>query len=66
MLVECHVVVANKVVAFLASAFGCGAIAPLFPGQHRLTDVNATVVNDISFYNSVAVGLHNFSERPPQ
>ena len=66
MLVEGHVIVANKVVALLSRAFGSGAIAPLFPRQHRLTDVYPAVVNDVCLHNAVAVGLHNLGQRPSE
>ena len=66
MLVEGHVIVANKVVALLSRAFGSSTIAPLFPRQHRLTDVNPAVVNDVCLHNAVAVGLHYLRQRPSE
>ena len=66
MLVEGHVIVANEVVAFLSRALGSCAIAPLFPCQHRLTDMYSAVVNDVCLHHTVAVGLHNLSQRPSE
>ena len=66
MLVECHVIVANKMVALLAAALGCFAVAPLEPGKHRLADVDATVVDDIGLYDAVAVGLGNLCHSPAE
>ena len=60
VLVKGYIVVANEVVALLAAGFGCFAIAPLLPCQHRLADVYAAVVHNVCLHHAVAVGLHNF------
>ena len=62
VLVEGYIVVADEVVALLAGSFWSFAIAPLEPSEHRLTDVNATVVNDVCLDYLVAVGLHDLSQ----
>ncbi len=54
MAVKQHVEVAYKVVSFLAGAFWCCAIAPLFPCKHGFADVDAAVINDIGAHNIVA------------
>ena len=64
VLVEGHVVVAYQVVALLARAFRRLTVAPLQPGEHRLADVDTTVVDDVGLHHAVAVGLHNLSQRP--
>ena len=66
MLVEGYIVVADEVVALLAGSFRSFAIAPLEPGEHRLTDVDTTVVNDVCLDYLVAVSLHNLSQRPAE
>ena len=43
-------------------SFRSFAIAPLEPGEHRLTDVDTTVVHDVCLDHLVAVGLHNLSQ----
>ena len=62
VLVEGYIVVADEVVALLAGSFRSFAIAPLEPSEHRLTDVNTTVVNDVCLDYLVAVGFHNLSQ----
>ena len=64
MLVEGHVVVADEVVALLSCSFGCLAIAPFQPGQHRFTDVDTTVVHNVGLHHTVAVGSLNLGQRP--
>ena len=66
VLVEEHIEVANQVVALLASALGSGAIAPLEPREHRLADVDATVVDDIGLHHLVATGFHNLCQTESQ
>ena len=46
-------------VALLARRFRCRAVTPLLPGEHRLTNMDATVVHDIGLDYLVAVGLQN-------
>ena len=60
VLVEGYIVVADEVV--LAGSFRSFAIAPLEPGEHRLTDVDTTVVNDVCLDYLVAVSLHNLGQ----
>ena len=62
MLVEGHVIVANQVITLLARALRRLAIAPLQPGQHRLADVDTTIVHDIGLHHLVAISLHNLSQ----
>ena len=62
VLVEGYIVVADEVVALLAGSLRSFAIAPLEPGEHRLTDVDTTVVNDVCLDYLVAVSLHNLSQ----
>ena len=64
MLVESHVVVADEVVALLAARLGSLTITPLQPGQHRLTDMDTTVIHDIGLHHLVAIGLHDLCQRP--
>ena len=45
-------------VAFLAAGLRRFAIAILQPCQHRLADVNATVVDDVRLNHLIAVSLH--------
>ena len=62
VLVEGYIVVADEVVALLAGSLRSFAIAPLEPGEHRFTDVDTTVVNDVCLDNLVAVGLHDLGQ----
>ena len=62
VLVEGYIVVADEVVALLAGSFRSFAIAPLEPGEHRLTDVDTTVVHDVCLDYLVAVSLHNLGQ----
>ena len=66
VLVEQHVVVANEVVALLATRLRRLAVTPLQPCQHRLADVYATVVDDVRLHHAVAIGLHDFGQAPTQ
>ena len=66
MTVECHVEITYQVVAFLAGLFGCYTVSPLQPRQHRLANMNASVVNDVRFNHLVTVGFHDFCQRPAQ
>ena len=66
VLIEEHVVVANQMIAFLAAALRCFAITPFQPSQHRLTDMNSTVVHDIGLHHLVTVGCHDLCQRPPK
>ena len=66
VLVEGHVVVADKVVTLLAVGFGGLAVAVLLPCQHALADVYAAVVHDVGLHHTVAVGLHNLCQGPAQ
>ena len=64
MLIKKHVEIAYEVVAFLSSRLGRTTVTPLYPRQHRLHNMDTTVVDNVGFDNPVAVGLHNFSQRP--
>ena len=66
VLVECHIVVADEVVALLSRRFWSLTVAIFEPCEHRLTDVNATVVDDIGLHHLIAVSLHNLRERPSE
>ena len=66
VFVEEHVEVTNEVVALLVCRFGCDAVAPLDPSEHRLHDVYTTVVDDIGLDDFVAVGLHDLGEAPSE
>ena len=66
MLVKGHIVVAYQVVALLAAGFRRFAVAVFQPGQHRLADMYATVVDDVGFHYLVSVGLHDFGKAPSQ
>ena len=57
VLVEGHVVVANEVVTLLARGFGCLTITPLEPCEHRLADMDASVVDDVGLDHLVAIRL---------
>ena len=59
MAVESHIVVADEVVAFFADRFGSVAVAPFLPSEHRLTDVDAAVVDDVGLNHLVAVGFED-------
>ena len=60
--VEGYVEVADKVVALLARRFGSHSVAPFEPGEHRLADVDSTVIDDVCLDNAVAAGLKNAAE----
>ena len=66
MLVEGHVVVADEMIALLATRLRSFSVAPFLPSQHRLADMDATVVDDIGFHHLVAVGRHDLRQRPSQ
>ena len=66
VLVEEHVEVADQVVALLVGRLGRDAVAPLLPGQHRLADMDATVVDDIGLDHAVAIGLEDARQRPSE
>ena len=66
MLVECHVVVTDEMVALLAARLGRLAVSPAQPGQHALADVYASVVHDIGLHHLVTVGLHDVCQGPTQ
>ena len=61
VLVESHIIVANQVVALLAGTLRCFAIAVFQPGQHRLANVDTTIVDDIGLHHLIAIGLHDLS-----
>ena len=64
--VEGHVVVAYEVVALQAGAFGRGAVAVFLPGEHRLADVYAAVVDYVGLDHAVAAGGDDLCERPSE
>ena len=66
VLVEEHVEVADQVVTLLVGRLGRDAVAPLLPGQHRLADMDATVVDDIGLDHAVAIGLEDARQRPSE
>ena len=57
LLVENHIIFTDKVIAFHPCTFRGLALAPFLPGQHRLADMNSTVVHQVDFSHIVAVGL---------
>ena len=66
MLVKGYVIIADKVVAFLARTLGRLAVAILQPSQHRLADVYAAIVHDVRLYDPIAVCFQNLCERPAE
>ena len=66
VLVESHIIIANEVIALLAARLGSLAIAILEPSQHTLADMYAAIVDYISLYHLVAIGLHHVGQRPAQ
>ena len=62
VLVKFHIEIADEVVALLARFLGGDSVAPLLPSEHRLADVDTTVVYDVGFHHLVAVCLENFGE----
>ena len=66
VLIEGYVIVANQVVALLAAAFRSLAVAVLEPCQHRLTDVDTTIVDNVRLHDAVAVSLYYASQGPTQ
>ena len=54
MLVEEDVEVTDEVVALLTRTLRRSAIPPALPSKHRLTDMDTTVVDDISLEDSIA------------
>ena len=66
MLVEGHIIVADKMVALLTAGLRSLTVAIFQPCQHRLADMNTTVVHDIGLHNLIAVGLHDFGKRPSE
>ncbi len=64
MLVESHIEVANQVVALHSAGLRSNAVTPFEPCQHRLADVDTTIVHDIRLHHLVAVSRHNLCQRP--
>lgn len=66
MLVESHVIVTDEMVTLFTAGLGSLTIAPFQPSEHRLTDMNTTVVDDIRLHYLIAVRLHDLRQRPTQ
>ena len=66
VLIEGHVVITNEMVALLARRFRCFAVSPLQPSQHRLADVDASIVHDIRLNHLISIGLHHLRQSPSE
>ena len=66
VLVELNIVVAYEVVALLAGRFGCSTIAIAQPRNHRLADVNTSVVHKVRLDYIVSVSSQNLRHRVTQ
>ena len=66
MLIEGNIVITNQVIALLAACLRSFAIAIFQPSQHRLTDMYASVVDNIGLHYTITVSLHNLCQRPAQ
>ena len=66
VLVESHIEVTDEVVALHAACLWSNAVAPLLPCEHRLADVDTTVVHDICLHHLVAVCRHDLRQRPSE
>ena len=66
VLVEGHIVVADEVVTFLTTGLWCLAIAVFQPCQHRLADMDTTVVHDVGLHHLVTIGFHDLRQRPSE
>ena len=62
MFVEQHIEITDKVVAFFPGLFGGDTVAPLLPSQHRFTDMNTPVIDDIGFHHPIAIGFQNLGK----
>ena len=62
LLVKTDIVVADEVVAFLATILRCLAIAEHLPCEHRFADMNTAIVHDIGLDYVPSVGLLNLSD----
>jgi len=62
MFVERDIIIAYQMVAFLSGSFRSFAVSIFLPCQHGFTDMDTTVVYDISLYYLVAVGSYNVSQ----
>ena len=63
VLVELHIVVAYKVVTFLACRLRCSTVAVAQPRNHRLADVDTTVVHKVSLDYIVTISSQNLRNR---
>ena len=61
--IKAYIVVADEVVTFLAAVFWSLTIAELLPCEHRLADMNTTVVHDIGLYYIPTICLLNLCDR---
>ena len=66
VLIERHIVVADKVVAFLTGGLGRVAVAVFLPGKHGFADVDTAVIDDIRLHDTAAVGFCNLGHRPSE
>ena len=66
MFVELDIVFAHQMVAFHAAAFGRFAVAVAQPGEHRLADVDAAVVDKVHLLDVGPVGGQQLADGPPQ
>ena len=65
-VVELHIVVPHQVVAFLTGGLRRLAVSAAQPGQHRLADVDAAVVDQIHFQHLVSASSQQLADRPAQ
>ena len=66
VLVELHIVVAYEVVALLAGRFRCSTIAIAQPRNHRLADMNTSVIYKVCLDDIVSVSRQNLCHRVTQ
>ena len=62
MLIESHIIITNQMITFLSGRLGSFTVAILLPRQHRLTDMNTTVIHNICLYHSVAIGRNDICQ----
>ena len=62
MLIERYIIVTHQMIALLARSLRCFTVSVFLPCQHGFTDMDTTVVYDISLYYLVAVGSYNVSQ----
>ena len=63
MFVKFHIVISHQFVAFGLRRFGCCSISEFFPSQHRFTNVDSSIIDDLGFDDIVAFFFQNISDR---